>query len=350
METVSGQTLRIIDANLNRIGEGLRVLEELARLVLNDVLLTQQLKTMRHEMVRGDLVFNQQLLQARDSAADVGINLEVAGEEKKGNLSAIVLANSRRVQEALRVIEELAATVGVNLDSEKFKQARFNLYTIEKVLLSRLLRRDKLENLTGLYAIIDTPALRGRDYLEVAAQAIRGGAKTIQLRDKTQSKTVLLPVAQQLRALCTEYHVLFVMNDYLDIALAVDADGLHLGEDDLPVAVARRLLPIDKILGISTRTVEKAIAAQAGGADYIAVGSMFPTASKEGSEVVGVERLSRIRQAVDVPLAAIGGITKDNVSEVIAAGADSVAVISAVLGAVDVDEAARQIAERFEDE
>jgi len=184
----------------------------------------------------------------------------------------------------------------------------------------------------------------------VAAQAIRGGAKTIQLRDKTQSKTALLPIAQQLSALCAEHHVLFVMNDYLDVALAVDADGLHLGEDDLPVAVARRLLPIDKILGISARTVEKAIAARAGGADYIAVGSMFPTASKEGSEVVGVERLSQIRQAVDVPLAAIGGITKDNVRQVIAAGADSVAVISAVLGAVNVEEAARQIAERFENE
>jgi len=129
--------------------------------VLNDVVLTQQLKTMRHEMVRGDLVFNRQLLQARDSAADVGINLEVAGEAKKGNLSAIVLANSRRVQEALRVIEEMAATVGVNLDSEKFKQARFNLYTIERVLLSRLLRRDKLENLTGLYAIIEGARLSG---------------------------------------------------------------------------------------------------------------------------------------------------------------------------------------------
>ncbi len=348
---MSRQTLRIIDANLNRIGEGLRFLEDLARLLLNDATLTQQLKTMRHEMLRGAWAFQQQLLQARDSQADVGISIEAPGEEKQRELPIMVVANARRVQESLRVLEEMAKIPGVmpKLDSEKFKQARFNLYTIEQALLSKLLRQDKIKRLPGLYVIIDTQALiKGCSHIDVASQAIQGGAKTIQLRDKLQSKKELLPIAQQLRNLCDEHDVLFIVNDYLDLALATDADGLHLGQNDLPVGVARKLLPIDKILGCSTTTVNQAITAESEGADYIAVGSIYPTTSKEMVEVVGLDRLRQIRQAVTLPLIAIGGIAKDNVAEVMAAGADSVAVISAVVQAEDVEEAAREIAETFE--
>ena len=138
------------------------------------------------------------------------------------------------------------------------------------------------------------------------------------------------------------------MNDYLDLAIETDADGLHVGQDDLPVQVARKLLPLDKILGCSTTTVEQAVTAQSDGADYIAVGSMYPTVSKDMAKVVGLERLREVRQAVSLPLVAIGGITKDNASEVVAAGADSVAVISAISAAESPEEAARQLADRFE--
>ena len=143
MEELNGQALRIIDANINRLGEGLRVLEDLARLVLDDAVLSQQLKNMRHEMVKGDLILNKQLIQARNSEGDVGIDIEVSGEEERKDLPAIVVANSRRVQEALRVMEELAKMPEINLDPEKFKKARFELYTIEKKLFSRLLSQDK---------------------------------------------------------------------------------------------------------------------------------------------------------------------------------------------------------------
>jgi thiamine-phosphate diphosphorylase len=142
--------------------------------------------------------------------------------------------------------------------------------------------------------------------------------------------------------------VLFIVNDYLDIALAADADGLHLGQNDLPTKVARKLLPIDKILGCSTTTVDQAITAESDGADYIAVGSIYPTTSKETAKVIGLEGLRQIRQAVTLPLVAIGGITKDNAAEVIAAGASSVAVISAILQAGSPEEAARQIVARLE--
>ncbi len=349
-EAISGQTLRIIDANLNRIGEGLRLLEDTARLLLNDASLTQQLKTMRHELVTGDPSFNQQLLQARNSEGDVGINIEAPEQEKPRELPLMVVANSRRVQESLRTVEELAKLPDITpkLNSEKFKQARFNLYTIERKLLSRLLRQDKIKHIAGLYAIIDAQALKGRSHLEVASQIIRGGAKTIQLRDKLLSKKELLPIAQQLKELCAEHNVLFIVNDYPDIALAADADGLHLGQNDLPTKVASKLLPIDKILGCSTTTVDQAVTAESEGADYIAVGSIYPTTSKETAKVIGLDGLRQIRQAVTLPLVAIGGIKQDNAAEVIAAGASSVAVISAILQAESPEEAARQIVARIE--
>jgi thiamine-phosphate pyrophosphorylase len=355
-QSASRQVMRIIDANFNRIGEGLRLLEEIARLMLDDYQLTQRLKTLRHELVRGDPSFNQQLIQSRNAEGDIGIDIEVPGEEKAKELPLVLVANARRVQESLRTLEELSKIpdAAIKLDSEKFKQARFDLYTIEQQLLSRLLGRDKLMHISGLYVIIDTEMLKERSHLEVAGQAIRGGAKTIQLRDKVQSKNRVLSLAQELQALCTEKDVLFIMNDYADIALAADADGLHVGQDDLPVKAARKLLPPGKIIGCSTTTVEQAVAAQSEGAGYIAVGAIYPTSSKTSTttpaKVVGLETLRRVKEAVNLPLVAIGGITRDNAPAVIAAGADSVAVISAVMAAESPEEASRQIAEIFKAE
>jgi len=347
---VSKQTLRLIDANLNRLGEGLRLLEDLARLQLNDVSLTQQLKTMRHELLRSDWAFNQQLLQARNSAGDVGIDIGVPGEEKQRELPVMVVANARRAQQSIRVLEELAKLpdTTLELDPVKFQKARFDLYTIEQNLLSKLLRRDKTKHIAGLYVIIDTRALKGRSHLEVARQVISSGSKIIQLRDKLRSKRELLAIARQLRKLCAEHNVLFIINDHLDIALAAEADGLHLGQDDLPIKVARQLLPIDKILGCSVTTVDQATTAESEGADYIAVGSIYPTTSTETATVVSLERLRQVRQATSLPLVAIGGINKDNAAEVMAAGANSVAVISAVLEAEAPKEATRQIIDNLE--
>jgi thiamine-phosphate diphosphorylase len=262
----------------------------------------------------------------------------------------MVVANARRVQEALRILEELAKIPGATpqLDPEKFKQARFVLYTIEQELLSRLSRQDKTRRLAGLYAIIDSQALGERNHLKVADQLIRGGAKTIQLRDKLSSKDELLTIAQQMSKLCSQHDVLFIINDHLDIALAAGADGLHLGQKDLPVKEARRLLPIDRILGCSVTTVDQATAAESDGADYLAVGSIYPTLSKETAIVVGLERLRQIGQAVSLPLIAIGGINRDNVTDVVAAGADAVAIISAILEAKNIEEAARQVIAGFE--
>jgi thiamine-phosphate pyrophosphorylase len=295
---------------------------------------------------------NTKLVEARDAEGDVGASTLAPGQEKEKELPLVVVANARRVQESLRTIEEVAKTQDMTpkLDPEKFKQARFNLYTIERELLAKLTRQDKARRLSGLHAIIDTQSLQGRSHIEAARQIIQGGANTIQLRDKLTSKRELLPIAQQLKALCAEHNVLFIVNDYLDLVLATDADGLHLGQTDLPTSIARKLLPIDKILGCSATTVDQAAAAESDGADYVAIGSMYPTPTKETAVIVGLERLRQVRQAIKLPLVAIGGITKDNAAEVIAASADSVAVISAILGAESLEKATREIVARIETE
>ncbi len=343
-EDMSPPVLRIIDANLDRIGEGLRVLEDLARFGLNDADLARRLKETRHSLLTTGWPPPQQLLQARDAASDVGIDLETTDQQRSRDLPATAVANARRVQEALRVIEEMAGHAG--LAAERFRRARFELYELEQTLFSRLGRQDKTSRLRGLYTIIDTRFLKGRSHIEVARQIIQGGATTIQLRDKTTVKKDLLPIARELRNLCAEHNVLLIINDHLDLALATGADGLHLGQDDLPVKEARRLLAIDQILGISTRTVGQATAAE--GADYIAVGSIYPTKSKESTEVVGLERLRQIRAAVRLPIVAIGGITADSAAAVITAGANAVAVISAILSAGDITTATREIISKFE--
>ena len=343
MGMIPKDILRIIDANLNRAGEGLRVLEEFARMSLNDTAITQRLKNMRHEILVTDKNLQEQLVQARDSENDVGTDMKVAGQDEQRDATTIIVANARRIQESMRVLEETAKAYDTEVETDIYRKARFELYTIEKMLLSLMTRQDKLKRLKGLYVIIDTEALVGRDHIEVVRKVIKAGAGIVQLRDKINEKRELIGIARKIRDLCRDNGVLFIVNDYLDVALAVDADGLHVGREDLPPDIARRLLLQDKILGCSVRTAEAAREAIVLGADYLGVGGMFPTTSKENNEVIGVAGLKAIRDAVDVPLAAIGGINADNVKEVMEAGADAIAVISAVLGTKDIEAATKRL-------
>jgi thiamine-phosphate pyrophosphorylase len=229
------------------------------------------------------------------------------------------------------------------LNSACFEQTRFDLYTLERDLAFHLSRQGKREGLPGLYVIMDRHLLAGKDELDVGRKIIEGGARVIQLRDKQGNRKEVLSVAQRLKELCSQAGVLFMMNDSLDIALAVDADGLHIGQEDLPLPVVRRELPMDKIVGCSVRTLSQAERAQAEGADYIAVGSIFPTTTKEEATVVGVAMLKELKGTISTPIVAVGGINQHNAGEVMAAGADGIAVISAVLGARDVKEAVQKL-------
>jgi thiamine-phosphate pyrophosphorylase len=346
-ESSPQHTFRIIDASLNRAAEGLRFLEDAARFLLNDAGLTEQIKTLRHTLVTSGWNFQKQLIESRDSEGDVGANLQVEPGSK--DLPLAIVANSRRVQEALRTLEELAKVVGDNLplNADKLQQARFNLYSIEKNLIARLLRQEKTIQIKGLYAVLDTEALKGRAHLEIAQQIIGAGVKIIQLRDKTTGKKELLVIAQKLKDLCKANGVLFIVNDHLDVTLAVKADGLHVGQEDLPVSIARKYVPMDMIIGCSVFSPEEAQKAVIDGADYVAVGAVFQTPTKE-TTVVGLDRVRLVREAVNVPLVAIGGINAENAARVKNIGANSIAVISAILGAESPENAAREIMKKFE--
>ncbi len=199
-----------------------------------------------------------------------------------------------------------------------------------------------------LCVITDATLIPGRGHVALAAAALAGGADMIQLRDKGGNLRALLPQAREILALCRSHGALFIVNDRLDLALAVGADGVHVGQEDLPAEAARRLLPPGGILGVSTHSVEQAEAARQAGADYIGFGPMFPTGTKNtGYAPQGLAVLRRIRAATALPILAIGGITLANVEDVVKAGATAPAVISAIAAAPNVQAAAAAFRERI---
>lgn len=196
--------------------------------------------------------------------------------------------------------------------------------------------RQRLQELR-LYAITDERFHPGREMVSVMEQAILGGAKVLQLRDKWSSKREVLEKAKRLRELTAKHQVLFIVNDYIDIALSVDADGVHLGQDDLPLAEARRIIGKEKLIGISTHRIEEARQAEKEGADYLGVGPVFATQTK--ADVVSPVGLSYVREAaaeITIPWVAIGGIKKHNVEQVIEAGAKRICAVTEIVGADDV--------------
>lgn len=198
-----------------------------------------------------------------------------------------------------------------------------------------------------LYAILDRSVARGRDLPALLDAVLAGGCRLVQLREKTMPLGDLLPLARSLARRCREAGALLIINDRADLALAADADGLHVGQDDLPARQARALLPPGMILGVSTHDPEQARRAVADGADYVAVGSIFPTTTKAGFQLVGPELIRRVRPEVPVPLVGIGGITAENAPAVLGAGADAVAVISALCAASDPEAATRAFLARI---
>ena len=206
-----------------------------------------------------------------------------------------------------------------------------------------------MTNIRGLYVIVDPDACAGRYPVEVARLALEGGASVLQWRDKRREKGDQLPQALAIRELCVQHGALFIANDHVDLALVLGADGVHLGQHDLPVELVRPLVPDAFIIGVSTNNAEEARRAEEHGASYVAVGSVFPTASKEAERTrpSSPERVREVKAAVRLPVVAIGGINASNIDQVLAAGADAVAVISAVCSAEDPRAAAEELAGRF---
>src|SRR3989441_3473613 len=202
------------------------------------------------------------------------------------------------------------------------------------------LQRRELASRLALRVLTDREWSRGRDMLSVAAAALDGGATVIQLRDKAASTRLLIEEGLALRALTRERGALLIVNDRVDVALAVEADGAHVGQEDMPAGLARRLLGAKRILGVSAANIEEADEAVAGGADYLGVGPIFPSPGKaDAGPATGVHLLTELAKRYTIPLIAIGGITAENAAEVIRAGACGVAVITAVAYAEDITDA-----------
>jgi len=208
---------------------------------------------------------------------------------------------------------------------------------------SRNERHNKQNISYRLYLVSDEGVLGGRDFLKSLEAAILGGVTVLQLRHKEGSSQAFYHRALKVKKLTEYYGVPLIINDRVDIALAVNAEGVHLGQQDLPVTVARRLLGPDKIIGASTATVQEAKEAEAEGADYIGVGALFPTATKNNTRSVSLERLRIIKNSLCIPVVGIGGLTKENIPSVLNTGVDGVAVVSAILAQEDIQQAAKDL-------
>ena len=196
-----------------------------------------------------------------------------------------------------------------------------------------------------LYAVTDRHWLQGRSLRQVVEESLEGGVTMVQLREKQLEEETFLEEAKELQALCRQRRIPFLVNDNVDIALAMNADGVHVGQSDMEALDVRKKLGPDKIIGVSAQNVEQALLAQAHGADYLGVGAVFPTGSKDDAVEVPFETLKAICQAVRIPVVAIGGISKANVEQLRGSGICGVAVISAIYGAGDIEGAARELKE-----
>lgn len=200
-----------------------------------------------------------------------------------------------------------------------------------------------------LYLVTDRDVLRGRDLIKCIEESILGGVTLVQLREKNVTSREFYEIAIKVKEVTSRYNIPLIINDRLDIALAIDADGLHIGQKDLPASVARKILGKDKILGVSAATLQESLKAEKDGADYLGVGAVFSTSTKKDTRDVSYETLSSITSSVNIPVVAIGGINEKNVTKLKESNIDGIAVISCILGKEDVKGAAEKMLDRFKE-
>jgi len=331
------KVFRILDANINRAVEGVRVVEEIARFILDDKKATKELKDIRSALRMSGKKLGA--IKSRQVATDVGRASFSKSEAKRETLLDIFAANIKRVQEALRVLEEFSKLTAPKA-GQTFKKIRFQIYELEKVLFAKLSKRLKLD--FNLYLVTDPQF----DHIKGVKAAIAGGVKIIQLREKGGDKKKYLGLAKKMRAITSSAGVTFIVNDYVDVAKEVGADGVHVGQDDLKkttVQKIRKVLGDDKLIGVTTRNLVQAKKAEKDGADYVSLGPIFATPSKPGVEPRGVKQLAKVVKSLKIPVVAIGGINQANIKKVQGAGCSRFAVIRAVLGEKDITSASRKL-------
>lgn len=328
---------RILDANLDRAREGLRVLEEWFRFGLDSGEWAAECKEMRQALAQwhGD-----PLRFARDTAHDQGTQLDHPDELNRRDLDHLLQANCSRVQEALRVLEEYGKLAEIRQlvptgMAKLCKQMRYRLYEIENELLCSTLHR-RLQN-SHLYLVTNP----GPDWFQAVEQAVQGGVSIVQYRHKAADDREALADLFKLRALCDHYRTLLIVNDRVDLALVSKADGVHLGQTDLPVSAARELLGSHKLIGLSTTSPQEISEALSTSADYLGVGPIYATPIKADHPPVGLELVRYACSQITLPFFLIGGIDLDKIPELKREGADRIAVVRALMMAPDPAQMAR---------
>ncbi len=333
---------RIIDVNLNRTAEGLRILEEISRFILNNRDFSSFLKNVRHKICQIQENDYTNLIIARDSINDVG--LKIQNPDSRFDIESVFKANIKRIQQSLRVLEEY----DVN-NSFIYEELRYQVYDFEKKMWSilKLDLKKYLLNNKNLYLVTNSDGFESDDkFLDSVAQALSGGVDIVQLREKKANARRIIELGKKIRQLTSMFNALFIVNDRVDIAKIVKADGVHLGQDDVEINYAKEVLGNDKIIGISTHEPGQAIKAVEEGADYIGVGPVFETPTKPGRKSVGLEYVKWANENVlDIPFYAIGGINQENVCDVIESGAKNIAVVRAIINAQSPKDAALKFKE-----
>lgn len=296
----------IIDANIHRACEWLRVIEEYFRFVVNDEVLTYRIAWLRKKISHHTLpVSDRARMEARDIVSDVRANEVIQPRE---NIYDLLLANIKRSQEALRVLEEYTG-------DDNFRVFRYELYELEKECFLGIRKPFALR---GVYLISHD--------IEILRKWLELGADIIQLRCKDISKNEILNKAQEAKKLAEEFQKPFIINDYLDIAQIVDADGIHTGQDDISIAEIRKLWSPDKIYGRTTHSLEQGVIAREQGASYVSVWPIWATPTKPDREAIGFEYLSRVSE-LGMPFVAIGGVNHENISEILPYKPPMIAVV-----------------------
>lgn len=328
---------RILDANLDRAREGLRIVEEWCRFGLNHASFTAECKDLRQELARWH---SPEIWAARDTPNDAGTELTHAQETQRLNVAQLLRVNFCRIQEALRVLEEYGKLYSVEM-AAACKHLRYRVYTLESQLIGQQ-RQQKLRR-SRLY-LVTSPV---ENLVSVVEAALQGGVSLVQYRDKQVDDLTRIRTAEKLKHLCHHYDALFIVNDRVDLALAVEADGVHLGQQDVPVAFARQVLGSQRLIGRSTTNPDEMKRAIEEGVDYIGVGPVYETPTKAGKAAAGLEYVRYALDHAPMPWFAIGGINANNLDQVVAAGAERVAIVRAIMDADNPTSVAQSIASQL---
>jgi thiamine-phosphate pyrophosphorylase len=329
--TDSGRIFRALDANLNRASEGLRVAEDYARFVLGDAFLSRRLKESRHGLTTAvDANLSESArLAFRDTQQDVGTSIDTPAEYQRPDVKSVAQANFRRVQQALRALEEFGKVLSTPF-ARACEAIRYDLYTLEHATLGSQRNHSAISK-AQIYVLVDGKSSLGE--FERAVREVVEHVDVIQLRDKNLTDRELLGRGKRLKGLLRGTECLFILNDRADLALLCEADGVHVGQDELSVAEARRIVGEHALIGVSTHNVEQLRKAVLDGASYVGCGPVFPSPSKNFQHFPGLEYLRQAAQETSLPCFAIGGIDPQNIDRVIDAGFRRVALQGAISGA-----------------